>query len=107
MNANNELRQHRSGRHLTVSGLVTVRQRPGSANGVIFMSIEDETAFANIIVWPKVLERFRTIVLAVRYIAASGCLQQEPGVIHVIADRLEDLTPLLSRLAEADQPVLG
>ena len=86
------------GARVTVSGLVIIRQRPGSANGVIFMTIEDETGIANIIVWPKTFERFRPIVLGARYVAVTGELQQESGVIHVVADRLEDLTPLLARL---------
>ncbi|MPZ57925.1 MAG: DNA polymerase III subunit alpha [Rhizobiales bacterium] len=98
--ANDELRRRKSGARLIVSGLVTCRQRPGSAQGVVFMTIEDETALANIIVWPKTFERFRPIVLGARYIAASGLMQEESGVIHVVADRLDDLTPLLARLAQ-------
>jgi error-prone DNA polymerase len=97
---NDSLRSRKSGQRLTVSGLVTCRQRPGSAQGVIFMTIEDETSLANIIVWPKTFERFRPIVLGARYVAVTGVLQQEQEVIHVVADRLEDLTPLLARLAE-------
>jgi error-prone DNA polymerase len=98
---NEELRARRSGERIAVSGLVTIRQRPGSANGVIFMTIEDETGIANIIVWPKTFERFRPIILGARYIAVHGLLQQESGVIHVVAARLEDLTFLLARLTEA------
>jgi error-prone DNA polymerase len=98
--ANDTLRQRKSGARLTVSGLVTCRQRPGSAQGVVFITIEDETSLANIIVWPKTFERFRPIVLGARYVAVTGVLQQESDVIHVVADRLEDLTPLLARLAE-------
>ncbi|MGP0089461.1 MAG: error-prone DNA polymerase [Xanthobacteraceae bacterium] len=94
------LRTKRSGERVSVSGLVTIRQRPGSASGVVFMTIEDETAVANIIVWPKMFERFRPIVLGARYIAVQGPMQEESGVIHVVARRLEDLTPLLARLAE-------
>jgi len=78
-----------------------VRQRPGSANGVIFLSIEDETALANIIVWPRTFERFRAVVLGARYVAARGRMQEESGVIHVVAEKLEDLTFLLGRLADA------
>ena len=86
-----------------------LRQRPGTAKGVMFMTIEDETAIANIIVWPKIFERFRPIVLGARYVAVSGRMQEESGVIHVVADRIEDLTPLLARLAEggADIDALG
>jgi error-prone DNA polymerase len=91
----------KSGRRVTVAGLVLVRQRPGSANGVIFMTLEDETAVANTIVWPQVFETFRPIVLGARLVSVTGKLQNEFGVIHVIAERLDDLTPLLNRLAEA------
>jgi len=89
-----------SGRRVTVAGLVLVRQRPGSANGVIFMTLEDETAVANTIVWPKIFEAFRPIVLGARLVSVTGKLQNEFGVIHVVADRLDDLTPLLKRLAD-------
>jgi error-prone DNA polymerase len=99
---NSELRRLASGSRVTVSGLITVRQRPGSANGVIFMSIEDETALANIIVWPKQFERFRPIVLGARYVCVSGRMQEESGVIHVVADALQDLTALLALLTKAD-----
>jgi error-prone DNA polymerase len=90
----------KSGRRVTVAGLVLVRQRPGSANGVIFMTLEDETAVANTIVWPQVFETFRPIVLGARLVAVTGKLQNEYGVIHVVAERIDDLTPLLKRLAE-------
>ena len=89
----------------SVSGLVTVRQQPGSANGVIFMTIEDETAVANIIVWPKTFERFRPIIMGARYLAISGELQKESDVIHVVARRLDDLTWLLARLTEDAPPI--
>jgi error-prone DNA polymerase len=64
------------------------------------MTIEDETSIANIIVWPDTFERFRPIILGARYVAIRGRLQHESGVIHVVADTLEDLTYLLARLAE-------
>jgi DNA polymerase III alpha subunit len=73
---------------------VLVRQRPGSAKGVVFETIEDETGVANIIVWPKVFEKHRAIVLGSRCIGVRGKLQNEEGVIHVVADDLEDLTPM-------------
>jgi error-prone DNA polymerase len=97
---NEVLRDLPNGRRVRVSGLVTIRQRPGSAAGVVFMTIEDESAIANIIVWPTMFERYRPIVLGARYVAVTGPVQQESGVIHVVAERLEDLTPLLSRLAD-------
>jgi DNA polymerase III alpha subunit len=102
---NEELRALKSGARVAVSGLVTIRQRPGSANGVIFMTIEDETAGANIIVWSRTFERFRPIILGARYVAVSGEVQQESGVIHVVAARLDDLTPLLARLTQDAPPI--
>jgi DNA polymerase III alpha subunit len=77
-----------------------VRQRPGTAKGVIFMTLEDEAGVANVIVWPKAFERLRTIVLGARFVAVTGKLQSEMGVIHVVADRMEDLTPMLGLLSE-------
>jgi error-prone DNA polymerase len=79
---------------------VLVRQRPDSASGVIFMTLEDETGAANTIVWPKVFETFRPVVLGARLISVTGKLQNESSVIHVVADRIDDLTPLLERLSE-------
>jgi error-prone DNA polymerase len=84
---------------IVVGGLVLVRQRPGSASGVIFMTLEDETGIANIIVWPKVYERLRALVIGARFVAITGRLQNESGVIHVIAEQMEDLTPLLGLLS--------
>ena len=102
---NAELRTRRTGERVAVSGLVTIRQRPGTAQGVIFMTIEDETAVANIIVWPKTFERFRPLVLGARYIAVTGEMQKESDVIHVVAHRLDDLTPLLARLTQDLPPI--
>jgi DNA polymerase III alpha subunit len=97
---NETLRSVATGARVTISGMVTCRQRPGSAKGVVFMTIEDESAVANVIVWPKVFERLRPVVLGARYVAVHGRVQSESGVIHVVADQLEDLTVLLARLAE-------
>jgi len=102
---NEELRATPSGARVTISGLVTIRQRPGSAHGVIFMTIEDETSVANIIVWSKTFERFRPVILGARYIAVRGEVQQESGVIHVVAARIDDLTPLLARLTQDAPPI--
>jgi error-prone DNA polymerase len=88
------------GRRITVAGLVLVRQRPGSAKGVIFLTLEDEKAIANIIVWPKTFERYRPLVLGARFIRVTGKLQSESGVIHIVADRIEDLTSWLADLSE-------
>ncbi|MBP6014687.1 MAG: error-prone DNA polymerase [Alphaproteobacteria bacterium] len=95
----------KDGRIVTVAGLVLVRQRPGTASGVIFMTLEDETGIANIVVWPKMFETFRPQVLGARFACVRGRLQSESNVIHVIADHIEDLTPLLSDL-HADTSIL-
>ncbi len=97
---NETLRNIANNTRVKISGLVTCRQRPGSAKGVVFMTIEDESAVANVIVWPKVFERVRPVVLSARYVAVAGRVQAESGVIHVIADALEDLTVWLARLAD-------
>jgi error-prone DNA polymerase len=88
------------GRRVTVAGLVLLRQRPGTAKGVVFMTIEDETGQANIIVWPKLLERQRAEIIGARYVAVAGRLQKEAGVIHIVAQRVDDLSADL-RLLEA------
>jgi error-prone DNA polymerase len=89
----------RPGQCVTVAGLVLVRQRPGTGNA-IFMTLEDETGIANTILWPRVFEHFRPIVLGARLISVTGELQNEKGVIHIVARAFEDLTPLLRRLSE-------
>jgi error-prone DNA polymerase len=89
-----------SGRRVTVAGLVLVRQRPGTAKGVIFMTLEDETGIANTIVWQRTFEAFRPEVLGARLISVTGPLQNASGVIHVVAEDIRDLTPLLRRLSE-------
>ncbi|MBL8548337.1 MAG: DNA polymerase III subunit alpha [Hyphomonadaceae bacterium] len=84
------------------AGLVLVRQRPGTASGVIFMTLQDEAHIANIIVWPKVFEQFRAQVLGARLCAVDGIVQNANGVVHVVAERLIDFTPLLAKLSVAD-----
>ncbi len=85
---------------VTVAGLVLVRQRPGTAKGVIFMTLEDETDIANIIVWPQAFERNRRIVMSGRFLAVRGRLQRAGLVIHVVAERFVDLSAELPWLRE-------
>jgi error-prone DNA polymerase len=87
------------GRRVSVSGLVLVRQRPGNGNA-IFLTLEDEEAVANIIVWPRVFNRFRPMVMGGRFIRVDGRLQSESDVIHIVADKIEDLTHWLGDLSE-------
>jgi error-prone DNA polymerase len=87
-------------RRLAIAGIVLIRQRPGSANGVVFITIEDETGIANLIVWPAILERFRRAALGATLLRCTGKLQREESVIHIVADRLEDMTPRLNTLRD-------
>ncbi len=86
------------GRPVSIAGLVLVRQRPGSAEGVIFMTLEDETGVANAIVWKNVFETYRSVLMNARVLRIDGRLQRENEVIHVVAEHLEDMTPLLDLL---------
>jgi error-prone DNA polymerase len=85
---------------LAIAGIVLIRQRPGSANGVVFITIEDETGIANLIIWPTILERFRRAALGATLLRCTGKLQREESVIHIVADRLEDMTPRLNTLRD-------
>lgn len=97
-----------NGRRVTIGGIVLVRQRPGSASGVIFMTLEDETGVANAIVWPKIFERFRSVVMGARLVKIRGKLQSQSGVIHTVAEHIEDITPMLGLLQkEARRPEIS
>jgi error-prone DNA polymerase len=87
--------------HVRCAGVVLVRQRPGSANGVVFMTLEDETGIANIVVWPKVMERFRKEVMGARLVLVEGYIQSSPEkVVHLVAERLFDRSGDLIHLAD-------
>jgi DNA polymerase III alpha subunit len=90
------------GARVTVAGLVLVRQRPGTAKGVIFVTLEDETGTCNVVVWAKVYERFRRAVIAGRLLRVTGRVQREAGVVHVVAEQIEDLSAMLDRLLRPD-----
>ena len=90
-----------NGRMLSVAGLIVTRQRPGTASGVIFLTLEDETGVANTVVWPKIYEHYRRAVIAGRLLRIHGQLQREGQVAHLVARRIDDLSPLLDRLGEA------
>jgi error-prone DNA polymerase len=87
---------------VTVAGLVLVRQRPGTSKGVVFMTLEDETDIANIIVWPKVFARNRRTVMTARFLAVRGPLQRAGLVIHVVAESFIDLSAQLPWLRDGD-----
>lgn len=88
------------GQRVETCGLVLVRQRPGSANGVVFMTIEDELGIANIIVWKRVMERFRPIVMGARILSVRGRVQSADNVTHIVAEQLIDRSGDLARLCE-------
>ncbi|WP_298934540.1 error-prone DNA polymerase [uncultured Ruegeria sp.] len=93
----NALKDVPLGQH-TVCGLVITRQRPGTASGVIFLTLEDETGVSNVVVWPKIYERFRRIVMGARLLRVRGYLQREGIVVHLIAQEIYDMSYKLSDL---------
>jgi len=100
-----DLTKCENGDRIKVCGLITVRQRPGTAKGVLFVTIEDETGFANIVVWANVFEKYRKSILQSRLLLVEGKLQVERSVIHVVADACHNLSHLLRDMTEkgADQ----
>jgi error-prone DNA polymerase len=98
-----DLRERPNNKRLTTAGLILVRQRPGSANGVIFLTLEDETGVANIIIWPDVFKRFRKVVLSSRLVRVSGKLQREGIVTHLIAEKITDLSDRLDALGDGSE----
>lgn len=92
----------RDGRWLMTAGLVLVRQKPGSAKGVMFLTIEDETGPANVVVWPSLFEKRRRVVLGSSMMAINGKIQREGDVVHLVAQQLFDLSGDLSGLADRD-----
>jgi error-prone DNA polymerase len=96
------LKSLRDGAKIEVAGLVLIRQQPGTASGVIFVTLEDETGIANIVVWPRVFQRFRRALLGSQLMAARGLVQRDESgqVIHVVADRLTDLSAHLHALGD-------
>lgn len=88
------------GQRVETCGLVLVRQRPGSANGVVFITIEDELGIANIVVWKRVMERFRPIVMGARILSVRGRVQSADSVTHIVAEQLIDRSADLALLSE-------
>jgi error-prone DNA polymerase len=94
------LRSMKDGQWVSVGGVVLVRQRPGTGQGVVFMTIEDETGIANIVIWPKMLERFRKVIMGSRLILVRGRIQRHEDIIHVVSSSLEDRSYWLLDLSE-------
>jgi error-prone DNA polymerase len=99
------LKTARDRRRIAVGGLVLVRQRPGTAKGVVFLTIEDETGVANIVVWRDAFEANRRIVMGSAFLVVEGQVQKEGEVIHVVARRFTDLSARLAELREDETPV--
>ena len=98
----NEINYRHDRRRVRCAGVVLVRQRPGSAKGVVFMTLEDETGIANIVVWPKVMEQYRKEVMGARLILVEGYIQSSPEqVTHLVAQRMFDRSGDLIGLADA------
>jgi error-prone DNA polymerase len=92
----------RDGKWLTTAGLVLVRQKPGSAKGVMFITIEDESGVANLVIWPSLYERQRRIILTAGMIAVQGRVQREGEVVHLVANHLTDLSADLAGVGDRD-----
>ncbi|MDQ1159565.1 error-prone DNA polymerase [Sphingomonas sp. SORGH_AS 950] len=99
-----DLASVRDGRHVEVAGIILVRQKPGSAKGVLFITIEDETGIANGILWPDRFEAQRRTVMSASMVGLKGRVQKEGEVIHVICDRIVDHGDLLHRVGEMSFP---
>ena len=98
----NALAAGKDGDHVKVAGLVLVRQRPGTAGGICFMTVEDETGFANLVIWESLFEKFRKEILQSKLIMVEGKLQIEGEVIHVIVNRCYDFSKLLRTLTPSN-----
>jgi error-prone DNA polymerase len=94
--------QAHDGRWLQTAGLVLVRQMPGSAKGVVFITIEDETGIANLVIWPKLYERQRRVILSAGMMAVHGRIQREGEVVHLVAHRVSDLSNALASVGHRD-----
>ena len=92
----------RDGRNVEVAGVILVRQRPGSAKGVLFVTIEDETGIANGILWPNKFETYRRQIMSASMIAMRGRLQKEGEIIHIICDRIIDHDAMLRSIGRMD-----
>ena len=92
------------GRRVKLAGLVLVRQKPGSAKGVCFITLEDECGVANLVIWPNMFKLYRPTIMAARLLVVEGRVQTDGRVIHVVADRLEDRSDRLASLSDAPMP---
>jgi len=94
----------KDGRHIAAAGVVLVRQKPGSANGVLFITIEDETGISNLVVWPDLFEKRRRVILSASMLGVTGRIQREGEVVHLIAQDVADLSGLLRSVGRRGEP---
>ena len=93
------------GRRVKAAGIVLIRQKPGSAKGVVFMTIEDETGIANLVVWPSLMERFRRVVMGARLVCVDARIQRSPeGIVHLVVETITDRTAALAHLSGETMP---
>ncbi len=97
-----EAMQARDGRWLRAAGLILVRQMPGSAKGVMFITIEDETGIANLVIWPKLYEKQRRVILSAGMLGVDGRIQREGDVVHLVAQQLTDLSESLASIGNRE-----
>jgi error-prone DNA polymerase len=95
-----DLKDRKNRSAVNVSGIVLIRQRPGSAKGVVFITLEDETGVANLVIWPDTMKKYRKVVMGARLIEVRGRVEYEEGVLHVIAAQLADATDQLRHLSD-------
>jgi error-prone DNA polymerase len=99
-----DLANRKDGDKVRLAGLITVRQRPGTAKGVLFMTLEDETGSANLVVWQSLFDKYRKEIVQSKLLMVAGKLQIANGVTHLVVQRCFNLTPLLRSLTETDLP---
>jgi error-prone DNA polymerase len=97
-----DLKAKRQDDRVEIAGVVLVRQQPGTAKGVIFMTTEDETGIANIVIWSKVMQTYRKVVMRARLVLVKGVIQRTEDIIHVVARELVDLSGDLALLSDDD-----
>ena len=97
-----DLKHVKDGQRIRIAGLVLVRQRPGSASGIVFITLEDETGVGNLVVWPQFFEANRAVVMSSRLMACEGRVQREGDIVHIVVQKVFDLTPWLRRIGDND-----
>jgi error-prone DNA polymerase len=103
-----DLHNSRNGQRVKLAGLVLVRQKPGTAKGVCFITLEDEFGVANLVVWPKMMEVYRKTVMQSRLLMVEGYVQRDVEIIHVVSQHLVDKSDALLRLSpDAFRPALA